>query len=156
MTRRRLPHARLLEEPVRLPPGHPDSYTTHPDATDDLLADWHDRLWPQEEWIDVEACPHLALDPHPTYGHARAALRQARHGGLLRGAFLRVRRCPCGAWHVRPLILRTGRPAIRPGSLVFAVVWLAALVTIMSVASTSPAVQDRPAAVHPSPVIEGP
>lgn len=42
--------ALLLEEPVRVPPWHPEGWTSWPDATDVQLAVLHDLTWPSEEW----------------------------------------------------------------------------------------------------------
>jgi hypothetical protein len=132
---RRLPHAELLSTPVRLPrdPAYPDTWTNRPDDTDDLLDALRDTLWPDDEWIDVEACPHLHLDPHVSYNvasgalrrmrrRARAELTRLRYGpALMCGGRPRIRRqarfrllalwtiyrpcpCACGSWHVRPLL----------------------------------------------------
>lgn len=43
--------AALLEEPVRLPYGHPEQWTGHPDATDVHLAALHAELWPGDEYL---------------------------------------------------------------------------------------------------------
>jgi hypothetical protein len=109
--RRQLPHAELLEQPVTLPPGHPEGYTTFADPTDEALAELHDRLWPDEEWIDVEVCPWIDLIPHETWKAARKALRRGRswRDGEVRYLVYRVHPCECGFWHVGPWWMRRRR-----------------------------------------------
>lgn len=107
---RRLPHEGLLDEPVRMPAGHPESYSTRLDALDEELAGLHDRLWPREEWAEMEDCPRLDLDPYPTWRQARNALyAHRRRNGVLRHLFYRIHSCRCGAWHVGPWWLRRSR-----------------------------------------------
>jgi hypothetical protein len=50
LERSRTGPAALLEEPVRLPVGHPERWTGYPDATDVELAALHVLLWPRAEY----------------------------------------------------------------------------------------------------------
>lgn len=97
--RRRLPHAELMDQPVRLPsnPAYPDTWSG-PDPTAAKLALLQTRLWKRAEWREVENCPYLRFDPHKTWHAARSALRQAR-----RQARTDMRRLRYG-----PVLMRAG------------------------------------------------
>src|SRR4051794_35912390 len=84
---------------------------TPPSPTDEALAELHDRLWPDEEWIDVEVCPWIDLIPHETWKAARKALRRGRswRDGEVRYLVYRVHPCECGFWHVGPWWMRRRR-----------------------------------------------
>lgn len=86
--------AALLEEPVRMPHGHPETWPEAEDEVDVLLAEWHDVAWPSEQWLAVLDCPK----PHLT-GYDTDA--QALVGELPRPGRIRLIDCRCGRVHVR-------------------------------------------------------
>lgn len=106
----RQPALTPLQVAVRLPAGHPEGWTSHPDEVDVHLADLLDREWPQEEYLAVQDCPRWDLDPWESRNLAIGAIRRARRErGRLRCLLWRPHHCACGSWHATPFITSSPR-----------------------------------------------
>lgn len=83
----------LLDQPVMLPGRcgngpYPERFPEL-DSTDEHLAEVHDVLWPQEQWLFVRHCPLPELNGYDD--HAQALAHEP--GG-------QPYECPCGRIHV--------------------------------------------------------
>jgi hypothetical protein len=97
-----------LQRPIELPGGtYPDHYSPPLDLLDVQLDELRNRLWPDEEWRHVIACPTPELTGYSSPQQARA---NTTRGGA------HPRRCPCGRWHLQYLFRRRQRPR-RPPSV---------------------------------------
>lgn len=59
----------LLEQPVEVPPGHPERFPEL-DGLDGQLAEVHDVSWPREEWRLALRCPHFLMTGYATHAEA--------------------------------------------------------------------------------------
>lgn len=80
-----------LEHPVHVPPRHPERFPQL-DVHDQELAELHDELWPEEEYLAVLDCPRDVLTRYATQHDAEQATDRARRS--------RIRACRCGGFHI--------------------------------------------------------
>lgn len=93
-----------LEHPVYMPPRHPEHWPEL-DVHDHELAELHDELWPQEEYLAVIDCQHPELATYATAQQAHRDTDCTRRS--------RIRACLCGGYHIHYRRRRLARPRAR-------------------------------------------